>query len=60
MILNSELPIHQFWGSRYTHRLITEAAIMLTAAWGTKLGQPVDSCGSLMMVGLPAVRASAF
>ena len=43
----------------YTHRLITEAALMLTAAWGTKLGQPVDSCGSLMMVGLPAVRPSA-
>lgn len=43
----------------YTHRLITEAAMMLTAAWGTKLGQPVDdSCGSMMMVGLPPVRSA--
>lgn len=41
----------------YTHRLITEAALMLTAAWGTKLGQPTDSCGSMMMVGLPPVRS---
>jgi isopenicillin-N epimerase len=44
----------------YTHRLITEAALMLAAAWGTELGQPVDSCGSLMMVGLPAVRAYSY
>ena len=42
----------------YTHTLVVEAAEMLAAAWGSKLGQPPDSCGSLAMVGLPVAAGS--
>lgn len=44
----------------YTHDLVTSAAQMLTEGWGTALGQPADdSCGSLMMVGLPPAVGSS-
>ena len=42
----------------YTHKLVTEAAAMLADAWGSRVGQPADSCGSLMMVGLPEAAGS--
>ncbi|KAI7753197.1 hypothetical protein M8C21_012328 [Ambrosia artemisiifolia] len=39
---------------KWNHDKVSEMAVMLVEAWGTRLGTPLDMCASMAMVGLPA------
>lgn len=56
------IAFHQSFGPdalrTYTHDTVVVAAQMLAAAWGTELGQPIDTAGAMCMVGLPPILGS--
>lgn len=42
-----------------SEKLVREAAHMLSQAWGTDVGQPLEMAGSMLLVGLPPVLGSS-